>query len=129
MTDGREAWQRTAMPPAPGVPMRPPSGLFPGPSRPTYREPHPVTAGPLLAGLGAGVTWLALFGALASDLAGYAWWTLLAAVSAWVVAFVLTLIGDRGAAVGVALASGVGLSIAMAFVGARWITTENWPLW
>lgn len=129
MTDGREAWQTTAAPPPPGVPARPPSGLFPGPSRPTYREPHPVTAGPLLAGLGAGVAWMALFGALARDLAGYAWWTLLAAVSAWVVAMVLTLIGDRGAAVGVALASGVGMSIAMAFVGSRWIMTEDWPLW
>ena len=55
-------------------------------------------------------------------------WPLLA-VTAWVVAFVLTVIGDRGAAVGAALASGVGLSIAMAFVGARWITTQDWPLW
>jgi hypothetical protein len=41
----------------------------------------------------------------------------------------MTLIGERGAAVGVALASGIGLSIAMAFVGSRWITTQDWPLW
>ena len=109
--------------------MRAPSGLFPGPSRPTYREPHPVNAAPLLAGLGSGVVWMVLFGALARDLAGYAWWTLLAAVSAWLVALVLTLIGDRGVAVGIALASGFGLSIALGFVGARWITTQNWPLW
>jgi MFS superfamily sulfate permease-like transporter len=34
-----------------------------------------------------------------------------------------------GVAVGVALASGLGLSIAMAFVGARWISTYDWPLW
>ncbi|GAB2581904.1 hypothetical protein Aab01nite_59110 [Paractinoplanes abujensis] len=145
MTDGREAWPMTApphpaaadrreawpaaAPPHAGGPMRQSSGLFPGPSRPTYREAHPVTAAPLLAGLGAGVIWLALFGALARDLAGYAWWTLLAAVTAWIVAVVLTLIGDRGTAVGVALASGVGLSIAVAFVAAEWITTENWPLW
>ncbi|MBM2617118.1 hypothetical protein JIG36_16295 [Actinoplanes sp. LDG1-06] len=111
------------------MPARPPSGLFPGPSRPIYREPHPVNAGPLLAGIAAGVAWLALFGSLGRDLAGYAWWTILAAVSAWAVALVLTLIGDRGAAAGVALASGLGLSIAMAFVGGRWITTQDWPLW
>ncbi|MBU2663352.1 hypothetical protein KOI35_07515 [Actinoplanes bogorensis] len=111
------------------MPMRPPSGLFPGPSRPTYREPHPITVVPLLAGLGAGVAWMALFGALARDLAGYAWWTIAAAVSAWAVALVLTFIGDRGTAAGVALSSGLGLSIAMGFVGARWITTQNWPLW
>jgi hypothetical protein len=119
-----DVWQTSAPPP-----MRAPSGLFPGPSRPTYREPHPISAGPLLAGLGAGVAWLALFGALGRDLASYTWWTLLAAVSAWAVALILTAIGDRAVAVGVALASGFGLSIAMMFVGSRWITTEDWPLW
>ena len=135
MTDGREAWQ-TSPPPYPPprgempmAPMRAPSGLFPGPSRPTYREPHPVNAGPLLAGVGSGVAWVTLFGALGRDLAGYAWWTVLAAVSAWLVALVLTVLGDRGVAVGIALASGLGLSVAMAFVGARWITTQDWPLW
>jgi hypothetical protein len=110
-------------------PVRPPSGLFPGPSRPVYREPHPVAAAPLLSGFGATLLWLALFGGLAHDLAAYAWWTMVAAITAWAVAIVLTLLGDRGAAVGVALASGLGLSIAMAFVGARWIATYDWPLW
>jgi hypothetical protein len=132
VSDGREAWHTTAPSPwdeRPVVPMRAPSGLFPGPSRPTYREPFPVNAGPLLAGVGAGVAWLTLFGALGRDLASYAWWTVLAAVTAWAVALIMTLIGDRGAAVGVALASGIGLSIAMAFVGSRWITTQDWPLW
>jgi len=136
VTDGRDAWQTTTPSPypaprdeRPAAPVRAPSGLFPGPSRPTYREPHPVNAGPLLAGIGAGVVWVTLFGALGRDLAGYAWWTIVAAVSAWAVALIMTLLGDRGAAVGVALASGLGLSIAMAFVGARWITTQDWPLW
>lgn len=119
-----DVWQ-----PTPPPPMRAPSGLFPGPSRPTYREPHPIGAGPLLAGLGAGAAWLTLFGSLAADLTGYAWWTVLAAVSAWAVALVLTTIGDRSVAVGVALAGGLGLSIAMAFVGIHWITTQDWPLW
>jgi hypothetical protein len=128
VTDRRDAWQ--AAYPAP------PSGLFPGPPappapppRPIYREPHPVHAGPLFAGLGAAVLWMALFASLARDLAGYAWWTLAAAVSAWVVAVVLSLLGDRGVAVGVALAAGVGLSIAMFFVGSSWIDTYDWPLW
>jgi hypothetical protein len=126
VTNTHEAWQ-TAPPPPPVT--RPSSGLFPGPVRPIYREPHPVSAGPLLAGLGSGVAWLALFGALGRDLTAYAWWTILAAVSAWLVAAVLTVIGDRGTAVGIALASGFGLSIAMGFVGVRWITTQDWPLW
>jgi hypothetical protein len=110
------------------VPVRS-SGLFPGPSRPVYREPHPVTAAPVLSGLGAGLLWFGLFGGLAHGLAAYAWWTIVAAISAWAVAFVLTVLGDRGVAVGVAIASGAGLSIAMAFVGARWIATYDWPLW
>jgi hypothetical protein len=32
-------------------------------------------------------------------------------------------------AVGVALTSGFGLSIAAAFVAVRWITTADWPMW
>jgi hypothetical protein len=109
---------------------RAPAGPFVGlPPRPVYREPHPIRTGPLFAGLGASVVWFALFGALAHDLAGYAWWTILAAITAWLVAVALALLGDRGVAVGIALAGGVGLSIAMVFVAARWIATYNWPLW
>ncbi|MEU8816077.1 hypothetical protein [Actinoplanes sp. NPDC048796] len=88
-----------------------------------------MNAGPLLAGIGSAALWMVLFGTLGRDLASYAWWTILAAISAWGVAVVLTYLGDRGVAVGVALSSGLGLSIALAFVGARWITTEDWPLW
>jgi hypothetical protein len=111
------------------APVRPSSGLFPGPSRPVYRESHPIAAAPVLAGIGAGLLWLGLFGGLAHGLAAYAWWTIVASVSAWAVALLLTVLGDRGVAVGVAVASGVGLSIAMFFVGARWIDTYDWPLW
>jgi len=133
MTDGYGVWRAAGPSPhpqQPTPPMRPPSGLFPGqPPRPSYREPHPVRAGQLLAGLGSGVLWFALFGSLGRDLATYAWWTIVAAVTAWLVALVLSVLGDRGVAVGVALAGGLGLSIAMGFVGGRWITTYDWPLW
>ncbi|BCJ53544.1 hypothetical protein Asp14428_50190 [Actinoplanes sp. NBRC 14428] len=107
------------------MPQSPPSL----PLRPIYREPHPIRTASVLSGLGAAAIWFALFGALGRDLFGYAWWTVAAAVSAWLVAAYLTLFGDRGAALGVALVSGVGLSVAATFVGARWITTDDWPLW
>ena len=75
---------------------RPPSGLFPGmPPRPVYREPHPVSAAPVLSGLGATLLWFGLFGGLAHDLAGYAWWTIVAALTAWAVALVLTVLAAR----------------------------------
>lgn len=107
-----------------------PSGLFPGQQlRPVYREPHPINPGALMSGLGAAVVWFALFAALARDLASYAWWTVVAAVTAWAVAAVLAIIGDRGVSVGVALASGFGLALAAGFVAARWITTGDWPMW
>jgi hypothetical protein len=110
--------------------MRPPSGLFPGlPPRPVYREPHPVRSGPLFAGLASAVLWFVLFGSLGRDLASYAWWTLVAGITAWAVSIVLAIFGDRGVAVGIALASGFGVSIAMGLVAERWITTYNWPLW
>jgi hypothetical protein len=128
VTERNEPWPAPAGPPAP--PVRPPSGLFPGTTpRPVYREPHPVAVAPLLCGLGCTLLWFGLFGSLAQGLAGYAWWTMAAAVTAWIVAVVLSLLGDRGVAVGIALASGLGLAIAMAFVGTRWITTYDWPLW
>lgn len=109
---------------------QPPPGLYTGlPPRPIYREPHPIGAAPVLSGLAATTVWLLLFGSLGRDLASYAWWTIAAAVSAWLVALVLTLIGDRGVALGVACASGAGLSVAMTFVALRWIDTMNFPLW
>lgn len=119
------------LPPPGARPAMPtPSGLFPGqPPRPVYREPHPVGAAPVLAGIGGTLLWFALFGAIGRDLVSYAWWTIVAAVTAWVVAAVLARLGDRGVAVGVALTAGVGLSVGTLFVAARWITTNNWPLW
>ncbi|HET6532231.1 MAG TPA: hypothetical protein VFH03_16720 [Actinoplanes sp.] len=111
---------------------RPPpsSGLFPGGTlRPFYREAHPVTAAAVLAGMGSTLLWFALFGSIGRNLVAYAWWTVAAAVSAWLVALILTAFGDRGVAVGVAIIGGVGLSVAMGFVTVRWITTNDWPMW
>nr|BFE67202.1 hypothetical protein GCM10020092_005030 [Actinoplanes digitatis] len=73
--------------------------------------------------------WFTLFGSLGRDLLGYAWWTIAAAISAWVVAAVLAVLGDRGTATGVALVAAVGLSIAASVIAVRWITTNDWPLW
>jgi hypothetical protein len=107
-----------------------PGPLTPGlPPRPVYREPHPIGAAPVLSGMGAAVVWFALFGLIGRDLVSYAWWTVAAAVSAWIVALVLSVLGDRGVAVGVAIVSGVGLSVAMGFVTYRWITALDFPLW
>jgi hypothetical protein len=122
-----------AAPPPPGwLPpngARPPSGLFPGPSRPVYREAHRIGAGSLLAGIGGTALWFVLFGTIGRDLATYAWWTIVAAVMAWAVALVLAVLGDRGVAVGVALTAAFGLSVAIFFVAVRWMATSNWPLW
>ncbi len=108
----------------------PPSGLFPGASvRPTYREPHPVRAAAVFAGLGTGVLWLVLAGVLARDLPTYAWFTLLAGAAAWGVAAVLVRLGDRGVAVGVAVSTGFGWAVAATAVGLRWAITGDWPMW
>nr|WP_203837566.1 hypothetical protein [Actinoplanes humidus] len=117
------------MPPGMAPMGRPPAFPPSLPPRPVYREPHAISAGPLLAGIGATALWFALFGALGRDLMSYAWWTFAAAVSAWLTAALLTFIGNRGVAVGVAVSSALGLSIAAGFVAARWITTNDWPLW
>ncbi len=113
----------------PQAPSQPP-GFYAGlPPRPIYREPHSISAGAVLSGLAASSLWLLLFGSLGGDLVSYAWWTILAAASAWLVALVLTMIGDRGVALGVACASGLGLSVALGLVTVRWIDTLNFPLW
>ncbi|MET8042088.1 hypothetical protein ABZU25_14655 [Micromonospora sp. NPDC005215] len=108
-----------------------PSGLFPAgpPSRPTYREPHPVTGGGVATGGGAAATWLLLFGLLGTDVTSYAWWTVLAGLLAWLTALVLVRYGDRGVATGVAIVTAGGWSIAAAVVAVRWATSGDWPLW
>ncbi|HZN17959.1 MAG TPA: hypothetical protein VFB84_07195 [Micromonosporaceae bacterium] len=107
-----------------------PSGLFPSrPPRPTYREPHPVRAVAVAAGLAAGALWMLLFGLLATSVRGYGWWTFAAGVTAWAVALGLVRFGDRGVAVGVAIAAGTGWAVAGAVLTAAWAARADWPLW
>jgi hypothetical protein len=133
MAERQGLWPAAELPPPGWLPasadVRPPAVLPPQPPRPVYREPHPVRLGQLFAGIGAATVWFALFGSIGRDLFGYAWWTVAAAVSAWAVALVLSVLGDRGVAIGVALTAGLGLSVAGALVALRWITTNDWPLW
>ncbi len=134
MAERPASWPAAEPPPPGWLPAPsdapPPFGAMPGPpARPVYREPHPIGATALLSGMGATLIWFALFGSLSRSLVAYAWWTVAAAVSAWLVAVVLTVLGDRGVAVGVAVISGIGLSVAAAFVTARWVTTNDWPMW
>jgi hypothetical protein len=114
--------------PSPGG--QPGSGLFPaGPPRPSYREPGPVRGLAVLAGLAGATCWLILFSLLGSDLSGQVWWTVAAGGAAWLAALVLVRYGDRGVAVGVAAATGVGWAFAGAAVAVHWGFTGDWPLW
>ncbi|MEV4631517.1 hypothetical protein AB0J90_35130 [Micromonospora sp. NPDC049523] len=125
------AQQPTLQPwPQPGQPARTPSGLFPSglPSRPIYREPHPVRGATLASGAGLTAAWFLLFGLLGDDLREYAWWTLLAGAAAWLATLLLIRFGDRGAAVGVAMVTALGWSIAAVAVAVRW-SYAGWPLW
>ena len=109
--------------------MRTPSGLFPsGPPRPTYREPHPVRGGAVAAGFGVGARWMLLFGVLGTSIASYGWWTILAGAVAWGVALLLARLGDRGVAVGVAIATGVAWAVAVLVIEVTW-AVRGWPLW
>lgn len=107
-----------------------PSGLFPaGRPRPSYREPFPVRAIPLLAGLGAGAVWMLLSGLIASTVRGYGWWTILAGAVAWCAALVLGRAGNRGVATGVAISAAIGWSVAATIITTHWATRLDWPLW
>jgi hypothetical protein len=111
-----------------------PSGLFPSarppaPTRPTYREPHPVRGLAVAAGCGATLLWFGLFALLGRDVTGYARWTALAAGLAWLAALGLTRRGDRGVAVGVACVTSLGVGLAVTVVAVRWLTSGDWPVW
>lgn len=124
------AWPSAGQARAPYQPNFQPSGLFPaGRPRPSYREPHPVRAVSLLAGLGAGAVWMLLFALIGSSLRAYGWWTILAGVVAWAAALVLGRLGDRGVAAGVAVSAAIGWSVAAVIIAAYWSSRLDWPLW
>jgi hypothetical protein len=80
------------------------------------------------AGFGAGALWMLLFGLVASTAREYSWWTISAALAGWLAALGLARFGDRGVAVGVAVASGLGAAIAGSVVFAQFIG-GHWALW
>jgi hypothetical protein len=109
--------------------MRMHSGLFPsGPPRPIFREPFPIRGGAVALGMVGGGLWMMLFGLLASSATGYVWIAVIAGLVAWLVALLLARRGDRGAAVGLAMSTAVGLSIAMIVLAVRW-AAGDWLLW
>ncbi|NUT23571.1 MAG: hypothetical protein HOV77_30770 [Hamadaea sp.] len=97
--------------------------------RPTMREPFPVRVPAVLAGLAGAGAWLAGFGALAVDLAGYALWMLVAGAAAWLAALALCRHGDRGVAAGIAVALAIGWSSTALALAVTWAQTGTWPLW
>src|SRR5215467_5951432 len=105
-------------PPAPGWPAyRQPSGLFPSrTNRPTYREPFPAGQGSVMSGAGVGALWMLLFALIGRDVSSYCWWSIGAALTAWLGAFALARNGDRGVAAGVAMSAGFGLAVAVSVV-------------
>jgi hypothetical protein len=111
------------------VEPRAPSGLFPSPPRrPTYREPHPVRVGAVLAGAGIAAGWLLVVSLFATSAAGYIWLTLGAAAVAWASGLVLLRHGDRGVAAGMGLSTAIAVAVAMGLVVHEWVTS-GWPLW
>jgi hypothetical protein len=82
----------------------------------------------VLGGAAAAAAWMLVFGLLGTSAGSYAWLTLVASMVAMITAIVLVRMGDRGAAVGVALATALGLAIATSVVIQRW-ATSGWPLW
>ncbi|MEU7868316.1 hypothetical protein [Dactylosporangium sp. NPDC049140] len=125
----------TARPPTPAAAygawqgaLRPPMFKVSQP-RPTYREPLPVRGQSVAIGGAAGAAWMLLFGLLMNGSArSYVWTSLVAGFLAWGAAAILARFGDRGAAVGVAAASGVAVAIAGILVAYR-LAGGDWLLW
>jgi len=115
--------------PTPGqLPQHRSSGLFPAPTRPTYREAYPAGAGAVALGILAGTVWMALLGVLGSTARGYVWWSVAAGCLGWLAAVALSRFGDRGVAVGVAIACAVGVAVSFVVVTIEW-AQGNWLLW
>jgi hypothetical protein len=124
---GGYRWDPPVAPPRP-LPSPAPSGLFPTRTRPTYREAYPASGWAIAIGVLAGTVWMALLGVLASSGRAYVWWTVAAGVLGGLVAAALARLGDRGVAVGVALACAIGVAISFIVVTVRWVNGD-WLLW
>ncbi|MGY0235019.1 hypothetical protein [Longispora urticae] len=101
---------------------------YPRPGRPQFREPNPVRLPALAAGAGATAAWFLLFAFVWGGAAGYAWLTLLAGTLASLAAGLLALRGDRGVAVGIALAAGFALAALGVVLTTYWVGGD-WLLW
>ncbi|MDI1461796.1 hypothetical protein QEZ54_12505 [Catellatospora sp. KI3] len=86
-------------------------------------RPWAVVVGALATGV-----WLLAFGLFGITISGYVGWTVAAGMAAWLVSYALLRFGDRGVAVGVAAAVGVGWTAAALSVVFEWIRRGAWPL-
>ncbi len=112
----------------PALPGPAPSGLFPTATRPSYREALRVGGWAVAIGVLAGTAWMGLFAVLGSSGRAYVWWTVTAGVLGALAAAALARLGDRGVAVGVALACAIGVTISFIVVTVRWVGGD-WLLW
>lgn len=87
-----------------------------------------MRTGAALVGAAASATWLLLFGLLARSARAYVWLEISAGLLALLAALALAWRGDRGVAVGVAAAAGLGVAIAFLVVLLRWVHGP-WLLW
>lgn len=90
------------------------------PGRPTYREPHRVHPTAVIAGALTTLVWLVLWNTRGRGLDGYLITTGGAGVVAWAVALFLARHGDRGVAVGIALAVCFAWTIGLVALALRW---------
>jgi hypothetical protein len=105
-----------------------PSGLFPSAShRPSFREPHPVRAAPVIIGAATTLAWQILVALFATSVRGLLGLLILETLIAAAVAGLLLRFGDRGAAVGVGMAAAVSGCLATVVAAIRWLTI-GWPL-
>jgi hypothetical protein len=88
----------------------------------------PVAGGKVAAGALVASLWMLLFALMSSGIRGYLWLSLSAGVSVAVAAAVLAKFGDRGVAVGAAVAASFGISVAMLVLIFRAFAGE-WSLW
>jgi hypothetical protein len=82
----------------------------------------------VLVSLIGGGLWMLLFGLLAQSARAYAWTTIVAGLLALGAALLLARMGDRGAAVGLAVSTALGVAVAAVVVIIRWVAGD-WLLW